>query len=205
MQNNSKVTNIKPLLTMAIGFWFFLVHIADAARFTRDYGYSRMYPGVGIMLIIAGYFLCGLAGFIEWRRPSTIVRDTPPQKEIEREIQAPIAPQSTAEKVAPVTPKEPPKEHIVKEEPAKPKPLYPSPSTSSRSYVEEYRIQSKSHQPISKEQKILFNWAKRLDRHKDIYEKCLKCDKYGFIEVADTGSSLVFTCPNCNERFTLKK
>jgi hypothetical protein len=205
MVNDSKGVDLKPILTMLIGFWFFLVYLADAIRFTRDAGFTRFYPGVGIMLIIAGYFLCGLAGFLIWRSPKKMDQYVPPLKSKEREEKTEISPKPAVEKVEVVSPKEPPKEEIIKEEPVKQEPIYPTPSSTLRSYMEEYRIQSKSHQPISKEQKILLNWAKRLDRHKDIYEKCMRCDKYGFIEVKDTGLSLTFTCPNCNEVFTLKK
>ncbi len=205
MENDSKITNIKPLITLAIGFWFFMVHIADAARFNRDYGYSRMYPGVGIMLIIAGYFLCGLAGFLNWRKRTEVVEGAPPKEEMEREVVTKSTPQPYVESSQPVTPTELEEEKVIRRESIKPKPLYPSSSSTPISYVEEYQIQSKFNHPLLKEQKVLLNWAKRLDRHRDIYEKCMKCGKYGFIEVKDTGLSLTFTCPNCNERFTLKK
>jgi hypothetical protein len=205
LQKDSSKTNIKPFMIMAFGFWFFLLHVSEAVRFTMDRGFARRYPGVGMMLIIGGFFLCGLAGFLEWRRPSEIEEDIPHEKEIKREEVTKVLPQPSVESIPPVTPTEPKEEQVVKREPIKPKPLFPSHSGGPKSYVEEYRIQSKFDQPISKEQKILLHWAKRLDRHKDIYEKCIKCEKYGFIEVADTGLSLVFTCPNCNERFTLKK
>jgi hypothetical protein len=205
VEKGSSRRNLKPILTMLLGFWFFLTYIADAIRFTEDLGFAQSYPGAGSMLIIAGFFLSGFAGFLEWRRPTTVVSDAPSQKEMKREEIAPVAPQPTVEKVPPVTPQEPPREQIVKEEPKGPVPIYPASSSAPKSYVEDYRIQSKLEKPVSKDQKTLLSWAKRLDRHKDIYEKCINCEKYGFIEVVDTGLSLVFTCPNCNERFKLKK
>jgi hypothetical protein len=205
MQKDSKTTNLKPFVTMALGFWFFLVHISEAARFTQYATYARRYPGIGLMLIIGGFFLCGLAGFLEWRRPSTMVPQVAPKKDIVREGVASVPPQPAVERITVVSPQDPIEKQIVQKEPIKPKPLYPASSGNSRSYADEYRIQSRSMQPVTKEQKTLLSWAKRLDRHKDIYEKCIKCEKYGFIEVKDTGLSLTFTCPNCNEKFTLKK
>jgi hypothetical protein len=66
IKKNSNFIKINHFILIIWGFWFLLSHFVDTFPFT---GPSQ---GYGFWMIICGYFLCMLSGYLEWRHPTMI-------------------------------------------------------------------------------------------------------------------------------------
>ncbi|UCE38059.1 MAG: hypothetical protein JSW00_02110 [Thermoplasmata archaeon] len=198
--------NIKPFILMIWGFWFFLTYAVEASRFTDswDSGYGKYarYPGVGLWLIIIGFLLCAVVGFLEWRLPSASGPGVPKVRLPKREPKptAEVTAEPSSEVVAPVEPERP--VSVVVKEDVGPKEvvteLKPTPTVSEK-------VEMLTREPSSEEEKALLRWARHINEDGQTFEQCIKCQNYVFITTKSTKDTIVFECPDCGEKFTLKK
>jgi hypothetical protein len=67
---NGMLRKVNHIIIIALGSLFGLIYVIDAIR---AMGYSTsfysQFAGIGLIFIIMGYFLCTLAGYLEWQKP----------------------------------------------------------------------------------------------------------------------------------------
>lgn len=199
IKKGPKIVNIKPLILMAWGFWFFLTYLVDATKLEDHAGY-------GLWVIIVGLFLCGIVGILEWRFPSTVGAGVPlgrfgkkKEKEVVTEVSAEPTPEITTtsdiKKPVPVVETEPSNEEQVVE----PEPVPVAPAAETK------KIKTLGREPTTDEEKMLLKWASHINEYNQTFEKCTKCNNYVFLRAKDTGDTIVFNCPDCGASYTLKK
>jgi len=212
LEMGSKRIRMKPFLILIWGFWFLLTYLADATRYwetVEAYGITNsVYPGIGLWIIVAGFFLCTVVGFLEWRYPSMVGPPVPkvglPKKK-EKEAVPEVSPESSPEVAAPIEAKKPIPVVKVEEEAPKAAPvLEPGPIPVTAPTKAE-KIEAVSREPTTEEEKTLLRWARHIADDGKTFEQCMKCEKYVFLSAKDTGESIIFKCPECGESFTLIK
>ena len=63
-KKDTKYVRINHFILMIWGFWFLISYFNDALPYLT--------PGYGLWVIVAGYFMCILAGLFEWRHQTKI-------------------------------------------------------------------------------------------------------------------------------------
>jgi hypothetical protein len=202
---------MKPFILMIWGLCFFITYLADATRYSKSIeifgATSSVSPGIGLVLIIIGFFLCFLVGFLEWRYPSAAGPGVPkvglpmrkkekPQVEVTSEVAPEIAAQPEPQEGVSVT--------TVKEGPSEGVTVPPEPATTAAPSVSD-KVEMLAREPTSEEEKNLLRWARHINEDGQTFEQCMKCNNYVFITAKDTGASIVFECPDCGEKFELNK
>lgn len=191
------------LFLLVWGGLLFLGYLLEAlfGSYTAS-GWMR-YPGSGLWMIILGSFLMALAGYLEWKYPTMddllVILGIMTGKRAETVVE--IKPQATI----PVKTQEVRNKPEVKVEPQKhEQEVEPKPSVVSPP-VEQKEQQPETRELTPGEEKMLQRWIRHIDEYNQTYELCPKCNNYAFMKARDTGVAIVFTCPECNEGFTLKK
>jgi hypothetical protein len=201
-EKDSKFGKINHIFLMLWGASFFLSYLSAAINFIGATSEWTTYPGYGHWMIVLGFFLCGLAGFLAWGGyPAMNIPLAAEDMKEEGKIEADTG--SKTESVIQIKPKEVDGESINKDMPPKieaekePVPLI-VPQTS-----EPQKIEAK--EPTSEEEKTLRRWARHIDTYNQTYEQCIKCRNYVFMRAKDTGDAIIFSCPDCSEIYKLKK
>lgn len=188
---------INHFILMMWSFCFVLIYIADAIR-AVDYstGNYTAYPGIGLYMIIFGYLFCFVAGLFEWRQPSM----KGPRilfKENKVKAASPLIKPNPSRKANPsFSIKERQK---VKVKATNPDAMQNNPSTNT------ILMEGVNREPNNQEEKILMRWSRDISKDGRIYERCLKCGNYVFLNVEDEDKRIIFKCPGCGASFTLKK
>ncbi len=212
LEHEGKSRNIKHFILMIWGLGFFLAYLADAIRlfhdFDTEWSSHSQYAGLGLWMIVGGFFLCALIGFLEWRYPSVAGPKVPkvalPRRK-EPKVAAEVSSEPAPTTVVAVEPERAPSKTMVRAEPPKVEPSVerkPIPVTSSTEPQVVEKIAAR--EPTSEEEKALLRWARHINRDGQTFEQCMKCQNYVFINAKDTGASIVFECPDCGESFILK-
>jgi len=203
---------MKPFFMMIWGIWFFLTYLADATRYWESveaYGItSSVYPGIGLWMIVAGFFLCAVVGFLEWKYPTMVGPPVPKvglPKRKEKEVVAEAIPEPSSEVAAPVEAKKPIRVVKTEEEVPKEEPLVETKPIPVTAAAKAEKIEAVSREPTSEEEKTLLRWARHIAEDGKTFEQCMKCEKYVFLSAKDTGDTIVFKCPECGESYTLNK
>lgn len=203
-EKDDKRVKINSFILMLWGFLFFLMYLSDAVliRSSVDYGgVSISYlPGIGLGMIIAGYILCSIVGYLEW------VYSSPrglklPMVSLGKKKQPEVAVEVKAEQKAAVVPSIE-SEPEVKVEALKVEPIEepgPVPVTPTK------KIEAVGREPTNEEEKELLKWVSHINEYGQTFEKCMKCKNYVFIRAKDTGDTILFNCPDCGASFKLKK
>ncbi len=201
---------IKPLILMMWGFWFFISYLADAVRIADESEYDgfswSQYAGIGLWMIVLGFFLCMLVGFLEWRYPSAAGPGVPKMGLPLRRKEKPaveVSSEPATEAVTHPAPQEGVSVTTVKE-PSGGVTVEPEPTSTAAPSVTD-KVEMLAREPTSEEEKNLLRWARHINEDGQTFEQCLKCQNYVFMNAKDTGASIVFECPDCGEKFTLKK
>ncbi|UCG70552.1 MAG: hypothetical protein JSV09_05920 [Thermoplasmata archaeon] len=198
LEKDQERYNIKPIIVMIWGSWLFLTYLVDAYRLGN-------LTGSGFWIIIIGSFLCGIAGYMEWRNPS--VRG--PQilfgrnKIIGTSIESKTNPLPKT-----VTSVEPKKLMSTTSTTGNEKAIIRS--GGSRQFEDMTPTAVKGDMVIDRElkteeEKTLSRWLRHIQKDGRTYERCLKCGNYVFIAVEDKGKTITFKCPDCEAMFNLKK
>jgi predicted RNA-binding Zn-ribbon protein involved in translation (DUF1610 family) len=203
-----KVNNF---IIMGWGFIFFLCYLSDAILIVESWeafgASASIYAGVGLWLIVLGFFLVLLAGFLEWRYPSMKTPGVPkvglPMRKKE-EPAVEITSEPTTEVVAQPEPQEGVSVTTVKEAPSEGVTVASEPEAAAVPSVKD-KVDMLTREPTSEEEKNLLRWARHINEDGQTFEQCMKCNNYVFIKAKDAGASIVFECPDCGEKFTLKK
>ncbi len=211
IEKDTSRKNIKPFILMAWGFWFFLTYLAEAIRIGEEqesFGYTfSQFAGYGSWMIVLGFLLGGLAGFLEWRYPTMTGPAIAIPKRAKAEPAAQPAPEAAApqpatQEVTPVEAIEPTPEPAAA--PAAPKPAAePEPAPAAPATTGKMEVITR--EPASDEEKALIRWARHINVDGQTFEQCLKCKNYVFISAKDAGDAITFKCPDCGGSFTLKK
>lgn len=162
---------------------------------------------IGIGLTVVGFFLCILAGLLEWRYPRAagpgVSKASPSMKKKEKptveEASAPatvVAAQPESQKRVPVT--------TLREESTKVVAVKPGPSTTEAHSVSD-KVEIPTREMSPEEYKNLLRWVNHIDKNGQAFEQCMKCQNYVFMKATKTPDAIVFTCPECNEVFLYKK
>jgi hypothetical protein len=188
---------INHFILMMWSFCFILIYIADAIR-AKDYStaYATAYPGIGLWMIIFGYLFCFIAGLLEWRYPSMV---GPRLLFRENKIKAasPVIKSNPSREVAPSVSIQ--KREKVKVNTTTPESIRNKPSTDTK------WMEGVNREPKSEEEKILIRWSRDIYKDGRIYERCLKCGNYVFLNVEDDDKRIVFKCPGCGASFNLSR
>jgi predicted RNA-binding Zn-ribbon protein involved in translation (DUF1610 family) len=80
----------------------------------------------------------------------------------------------------------------------------PEPTPTAAPSVSD-KVEMLTREPTSEEEKNLLRWARHINEDGQTFEQCMKCNNYVFIKAKDAGASIVFECPDCGEKFELKK
>jgi hypothetical protein len=189
---------IKPLIVMMWGSLLFLTYLVDAYRLGSI-------TGSGFWLIILGFFLCVIAGFLEWRNPSAkgpqiLFRgnkvskassihkmDPPPQiaTSVESKNTNPTISREGSEKII-----------LTREDYGQTRDTLPTIEKKKNVINRDLKTE---------EEKTLSRWWRHISKDGRTYEQCLKCGKYVFISAVDEGKTIGFRCPECGASYTLKK
>jgi predicted RNA-binding Zn-ribbon protein involved in translation (DUF1610 family) len=199
LEMGSRRIAMKPFILMIWGLCFFITYLADATRYSKSIeifgATSSVSPGIGLVLIIIGFLLCAIVGFLEWRYASAAGFGIPkvglPIRKKEKP-QVEVASEPATEVVAQPEPQEGVSVTTVTEEPTKEVTVQPEPTPTAAPST-------------SEEEKNLLRWARHINEEGQTFEQCMKCNNYVFIKAKDAGASIVFECPDCGEKFTLKK
>jgi predicted RNA-binding Zn-ribbon protein involved in translation (DUF1610 family) len=218
-EKNGKRIKINSIILMLWGFLFFLMYLSDAVliRSSIDYGgISISYlPGFGLGMIIVGYILCSIVGYLEWvystpgglrlpiiglgkKKQSALASEV--KLEQEAEVNASIEPEPSikveAQKEVPVAIIE--EKYSFKSGESKPEPIPLKPIKAEKN-------EKVIREPTTEEEKMLLKWASHINEYGQTFEKCTKCKNYVFMRVKDKGDIIVFNCPDCGASFILKK
>jgi hypothetical protein len=208
---DEKQVQIKPFIFMMWGFWFFISYLADAVRIgdSQDYGEFSwsQYAGIGLWMIVLGFFLMMLIGFLEWRYPSAAGPGVPKVSLPMRKKEKPaveVSSEPTTDVAVQPEPQEGVSVTTVKEAPSEGVTVQPEPVTTAAPSVTD-KVDMLTREPTSEEEKNLLRWARHINEDGQTFEQCMKCNNYVFIIAKDAGASIVFECPDCGEKFELKK
>jgi hypothetical protein len=186
------------------GGWFLFTYILNLFPL---FGLNQ---GIGILMIIGGFLMCTISGFIEWRYPSK--RGTvEPIVEMKHEIPStqPVAvassPQQTSRTDKPVQHIQSASRPLVVKTAQKRDTVVEPAQVRVLSTAKPRTIKAPTREPVSDEEKILLRWARHIDKNNQTYEMCIKCQNYVFIKAEDMGDAIIFSCPDCNEIYKLKK
>jgi hypothetical protein len=212
LEQASKRMNIKPFILMIWGFWFFLCYLIDAIRIGDVYFGGGTYTGFGLWMIVIGFLLCALVGFLEWRYPTMAGPAIAMPKRTKAEPAAQPTPETAAPQPAPqeataAEPAEPTPEPAVA--PAAPKPVpvaepEPAPAAPAAPATTGKMVVI-TREPASDEEKVLIRWARHINEDGQTFEQCIKCKNYVFISAKDKGKTIEFNCPDCGALFDLEK
>jgi hypothetical protein len=188
------------------GIWFLLSHLAIIVIWLPFDFFPRIFL-IGIGLTAFGFFLCTLAGILEWRYPSTTGsgvskvgltkrKREEPSTEVTSEPGPKIIAQHKPQEGVPVT--------TVEGKPTKEVTLKPEQAATAAPSVTE-KVDMLTREPTSAEEKNLLRWARHINEHGQTFEQCMKCNDYVFINAKNTGDFIMFECLNCGGKFELKK
>ncbi len=73
IMENGMFKKVNHLVIMALGALFGLIYVIDAIRaMTYSTSFYSQFAGIGLLFMISGYFLCTLAGYLEWQKPHLV-------------------------------------------------------------------------------------------------------------------------------------
>jgi hypothetical protein len=173
-------------------------HISTRRILSVDY---YIYPGYGHWLIILGFIFCSLAGFLEWRFPTmaNLTGLLGLKKEIETEPDGePVQKQVASEKIEDLS-----TEPMAKVKVSEVEPEGKSLPPQDIAFEKPMEIETETKAITSEEKKTLLRWARHIDEYNQSYEQCMNCQNYAFMKAKVMEDTITFTCPECDETFTL--
>ncbi|UCG70555.1 MAG: hypothetical protein JSV09_05935 [Thermoplasmata archaeon] len=188
-----KYVRINHFILMIWGFWFFISYF--------NYALPYLTPGYGIWMIVAGYFMCILAGLFEWRHQAKIIPTVTPLDKVSKEPTG----QQIIDSVSSIDQDKPLSKPRILEGEHKERLMVKPESTPIVPSVEPQAIEKVMREPTSDEEKILLRWTRHIDENNQTFEQCMKCGNYVFLSAKDTRDTIVFKCPDCGTSFSLKK
>lgn len=73
IEEDGKQKRINHIILMMWGSVFFFIYLADALRApSYSTGSYDQYAGFGLWIIVMGYLLCTLAGYLQWQKPHMV-------------------------------------------------------------------------------------------------------------------------------------
>ena len=199
-ERDSKFGKINHIFLMLWGASFFLSFLRAAIRFVGESSEWVTYPGYGHWMIVLGFFLCGLAGFLAWGGYPKVTTSKDGEL-VQSEGQTGNQSSTSPEPVLANPTQEEQAQPIVTEESWVTKPEH----VDTSPFTDPQKGEAEIEEPTSEKVKILRRWARHIDEFSQTYELCIKCENYAFMKTKDTGDYIVFTCPECKEVFNLKK
>lgn len=203
-KRDSEYVGINHFVLILWGGWFSFSYILNLFPL---YGPDQ---GIGFLMIIGGFLLCVISGFFEWRYPSE-TRTVEPAVEGKHEIPSSqsvvtvSSPHTTSRAKEPAQQIKPASRPLVIKTTQKRESVVEPAQVIVTSTARPGAITPPTREPVTEEEKKLLRWARHIDNYNQTYELCIKCQNYAFMKAEDTGDSIVFTCPECNVTFTLKK
>jgi hypothetical protein len=188
------------------GTWFLLSHLAIIIIWLPFDFFPRIFL-IGVGLTAFGFFLCTLAGILEWRYPGTTRPGVSKVGLTERKREEPsteVTSEPESKTIAQHKPQEGVPMTTVEEKPTKVVTLEPEQAATSAPSVTE-KIDMQTREPTSEEEKNLLRWARHINEHGQTFEQCMKCNNYVFINAIDAGDHIKFECPDCGGKFELIK
>jgi hypothetical protein len=201
---NSKYVKIDHFILMLWGGWFFLTYLEQVIEHTHSGDYGDVYPGIGLWMMLAGSFLCVSAGFLEWRYPTITVAGVP--KMIPKRKPKPeVVPETTTVPPVAVETERVQSVPSSKEAIQRPEHSVESEPVTVQTPAVTRPVELFSREPESEEEKKLMQWAEHINPDGKVFEQCVKCNKFGFLNTKDTNASIIFECTQCGESFILNK
>jgi hypothetical protein len=192
IEEDGEQKKINHFILMIWGPLFFVIYLADAIRASSySTGFYEQYAGFGLWMIILGYFLCTLAGYLEWKKPHT----TGPQILFGRSKNAEV--ENTD-----IIPRAHDPEAVVPSGNPSPNPSTNSGQNPAKSARNNVTIDGN---PTNAEETTLLRWSEHVSGNGRTFELCMNCHKYSFITTKETEISIIFQCSECKTSFNLKK
>lgn len=203
IEKDGERIRINHFILMVLGFWFFLIYLVDALRIMDlrifSIGYILYYAGYGLWMIVIGYLLCAIAGFIEWRNTSKKGESVSKISLSNEKVPGVTEVGAKPSPVTGVAPNPITNTNVIKVG------SVPNPSPNPGNPHDPGMMETFKRGPATEEEKTLIRWARHINRDGQTFEQCIKCNNYTFISAKDSGDFLLFKCPDCGASFKLKK
>ena len=206
--SKSEYIKINHFILILWGGWFFLTYLEQVIEHTHSGDYGDVYPGIGLWMMLAGSFLCMSAGFLEWRFPTTTASGVPKmilKRKPKPEVVAEVAAEPAIVPHTPVEAEKMPSMPRVEKERQITEQVVKSDPDKVTDIVASKPVEAISREPETEEEKMLLRWAKHINPDGKVFEQCVKCNKFGFLNTRDSDTSIIFECTQCGESFILNK